>query len=84
MEVHQIGANCFLLKIFAKRKQGGFARLMQAMDCLGFEVVDANVTTIHDIVFHIFKVEVRSKEMHPEELRESLIKLTDLIKLGHL
>ncbi|XP_057948950.1 transcription factor bHLH90 isoform X2 [Malania oleifera] len=83
VEVHQIGKSNFLLKILSEHKQGGFAKLMEAINYLGLQVVDANVTTFDGKVLNILKVEAGLKEMQPKKLRESLFKLLDLIKDGN-
>ncbi|XP_020519447.1 transcription factor ABORTED MICROSPORES isoform X4 [Amborella trichopoda] len=42
VEVNQVSAHEFNLKIFCKKSSGGFARLMEAMDALGLEVIHDN------------------------------------------
>lgn len=61
MEVSQIGQRDFLIKIICEQKRGGFARFMEAIDSLGLQVADANVTTFCGQVLNILKVEVRFK-----------------------
>ncbi|ERN02302.1 hypothetical protein AMTR_s00084p00111010 [Amborella trichopoda] len=58
VEVNQVGAHEFNLKIFCEKSSGGFARLMQAMDALGLEVIHVNITTYMSLVLNVFKVEV--------------------------
>lgn len=61
MEVHQIGAKEFLVKIVCGKKRGGFSRTMEIVDSLRLEVVDIHVTTCNGHVLNILKVEVRIK-----------------------
>ena len=53
-----IGTREFLLKLSYEKKRGGFTRLMEAMDDLGLQVVDANITTFNGKVLNIFRAEV--------------------------
>lgn len=59
MEVNQIGQKDCFIKLFCKQKRGGFVRLMEAIDSLGLQVVNANVTTFNGTVQNILEVEVR-------------------------
>lgn len=59
MEVNQIGKRDCLIKLFYEQSRGGFASLMENMDSLGLQVVDANVTTFDGNVLNILKVQVR-------------------------
>ncbi|XP_059658560.1 transcription factor bHLH90 [Cornus florida] len=76
LEVNQIGTKDFLLKFTCKQKRGIFARLMEAMNSLGFQVLDANVTTINGKVLNILRVEANKTEVQPKSLKDSLIRLT--------
>ena len=53
-----IGTREFLLKLSYEKKRGGFTRLMEAMNDLGLQVVDANITTFNGKVLNIFRAEV--------------------------
>ncbi|KAL7261115.1 hypothetical protein ACSBR1_006707 [Camellia fascicularis] len=78
VEVKQIGMRNFLLKLLCKRKQGGFRGLIEAVNSLGLQVIDANVTTFNGKVLNILQVEVNKLgvEVQQKSLRDSLIKLT--------
>ncbi len=62
MEVNQIGQRDFLIKLICEQKRGGFTRFMEAINSLGLQVSDANVTTFCGKVLNILKVEVRFKQ----------------------
>ncbi|KAK9276456.1 hypothetical protein L1049_005989 [Liquidambar formosana] len=47
MEVNQIGTRDFLLKFLCVQKRGGFMRLVEDLNSLGLQIVDANVTTFN-------------------------------------
>jgi UTP:GlnB (protein PII) uridylyltransferase len=53
----------FLVKFYCEQKQGGFSRLMEALNSLGLQVADANITTFCGMVLNILKVEVRFQAM---------------------
>ena len=52
----------FLIKFYCEQKRGGFVRLMEALNALGLQVADANITTFCGKVLNILKVEVRFKQ----------------------
>ncbi|CBI28531.3 unnamed protein product, partial [Vitis vinifera] len=66
VEVKLIGTREFLLKLLCEQKRGGFARLMEAINVLGLQVVDANITTFNGNVLNIFRVEAREIRMYIE------------------
>ncbi|XVF84985.1 hypothetical protein PTKIN_Ptkin17bG0082600 [Pterospermum kingtungense] len=57
VEVNQINKREFLIKLYYEHNRGGFAKLMESIDYLGLQVVDANVTTFNGKVLNILKVE---------------------------
>ncbi|KAK8647582.1 hypothetical protein V6N13_121313 [Hibiscus sabdariffa] len=57
VEVNQISKREFLIKLYYEHKRGGFAKLMEGIDSLGLQVIDANVTTFNEKVLSIFEVE---------------------------
>lgn len=63
VEVNQMSQREFLIKFYCEQKRGGFSRLMEALNSLGLQVADANITTFCGKVLNILKVEVRFKQM---------------------
>lgn len=61
MEVNQIDARVFMLRFIGKHSRGGFSRLMEIMDSLGLQVLDANVTTFNEEALSIFRAEVNAR-----------------------
>lgn len=73
VEVHQIGAKDFLIKLVCGKKQGGFLRIMETVDSLGLQVLDANVATCNGIVLNVLKVEAKGKDVAAKSLKDSLL-----------
>ncbi|TXG69041.1 hypothetical protein EZV62_003976 [Acer yangbiense] len=76
VEVNQIGERDFLIYI-CEKKWGGFKRSMEAIDSLGLQAVEVNVTTWDGMVLNSLKVESQKEGIQPENLRDSLILLTE-------
>ncbi|KAL7152052.1 hypothetical protein ABFS83_04G072100 [Erythranthe nasuta] len=75
VEVSQLGTRDFLVKLVCKQKRGGFSRLMEAMDSLGLQVTDSNVTTFNGSVLTVLKVEAKTMEVEPNSLKHLLVQL---------
>ncbi|PHT50451.1 Respiratory burst oxidase -like protein C [Capsicum baccatum] len=57
LEVNQIDARKFLLKVFRSRKTGRFTQLIEAMSYLGLEIVNVSFTTSGGEILSIFIAE---------------------------
>ncbi|KAL2537817.1 Transcription factor ABORTED MICROSPORES [Forsythia ovata] len=76
VEVFRLDGNEFFVKVFCEHKHGGFARLMEALYSLGFEMTNVNATRHTCLVSNIFKVEKRDSEIvEADYVRESLLEL---------
>ncbi|KAL3337191.1 hypothetical protein AABB24_029709 [Solanum stoloniferum] len=77
VEVNQIGAREFLLKVSGSRKPGGFTQLMEAMNYLGLELVNVSCTTSGGDIVSVYIVETNvDRVLDAQKLRSSLIELT--------
>ncbi|KAK6946443.1 Myc-type, basic helix-loop-helix (bHLH) domain, partial [Dillenia turbinata] len=77
VEVAQIEGNAFTVKVFCEHKRGGFVSLLEALDSLGLEVTNANVTNYLSLVSYVLKVEKRDTELvQADHVRDSLLEIT--------
>uniref|UniRef100_A0A803LGC4 Plant bHLH transcription factor ACT-like domain-containing protein n=2 Tax=Chenopodium quinoa TaxID=63459 RepID=A0A803LGC4_CHEQI len=77
VEVAQLEGNDFFVKVFGEQKRGGFVRLMEALHCLGLEIINVNMTSCISLVSYVFIVKKRDSEsVQAEYLRDSLLEAT--------
>lgn len=81
VEVHQIGARDFLLKVICSHKADGFLRIMETIDSLGLEVIDVNVTTCNGYMSNILSVKAKGKEVSGKNLKDLLLTSWSSLKL---
>ncbi|KAJ0537314.1 putative transcription factor bHLH family [Helianthus annuus] len=73
VEVHEIGAREFLLKLMCSYKPGQFLRIMETVDSLGLEVIDINITTCNASVLNVLNLKAKDKDVAAKSLRDSLL-----------
>ncbi|XP_060213973.1 transcription factor bHLH90 isoform X2 [Lycium barbarum] len=77
VEVNQIGAREFLLKVSGSHKSGGFTQLVEAMNYLGLDVVNVSFTTSGGEILCIFVAEANvDGVLDAQKVRSSVIELT--------
>ncbi|XP_074312917.1 transcription factor ABORTED MICROSPORES isoform X2 [Silene latifolia] len=77
VEVGQLEGNDFYVKVFGEQKRGGIVRLMEALNSLGLEITNVNMTSCISLVSYVFIVKKRDSEnVHAEYLRDSLLEAT--------
>lgn len=54
-----VDANKLVIKIICEKKEGGFSKLMAALNDLGLEVTSINVTSFKGVALNTICVEVR-------------------------
>ncbi|GKV22881.1 hypothetical protein SLEP1_g32698 [Rubroshorea leprosula] len=75
VEVNQLTRQEFLIRVFCEHKRGGFTRLMEALNHLSLQVIDANVTALDGKMMNTLRVEANKMDLQPKKLRDSLTKL---------
>ncbi|KAI3779382.1 hypothetical protein L2E82_09098 [Cichorium intybus] len=81
VEVHQIGARDFLLKLICNHKPDGLMKILETIDSLGLQVIDINVTTCNGRVLNILNLEAKGKEVVAKSLKDSLLTSWSCLKL---
>ncbi|KAL4574062.1 hypothetical protein LXL04_020884 [Taraxacum kok-saghyz] len=81
VEVHEIGARNFILKLICNHKRDGFVRIMEIIDSLGVQVIDINVTTCNGCVLNVLNLEAKDKEDVAKSLKELLLTSWSSLKI---
>ncbi|PWA57842.1 basic helix-loop-helix (bHLH) DNA-binding superfamily protein [Artemisia annua] len=72
VEVHKIGAQKYLLKVFCSHKPDGFSRLIEAVQSLGLQVINVSMTTCIGLVLNTLAVEAK-EEVDAKSLKDSFL-----------
>ncbi|KAJ4961039.1 hypothetical protein NE237_020949 [Protea cynaroides] len=75
VEVKQIGAKEFFVRLCCEQRKGGFGKLMEAMNGLGLLITDLNVVTYGGKVSSVLNAEANCEEIQAQQVREMLLKL---------
>ncbi|XP_026379469.1 transcription factor ABORTED MICROSPORES-like [Papaver somniferum] len=76
VEVKRIGVKEFLLNFFDKQTQGGFLKLMEAVNSAGLTVTNANVTNFKGMASYILILAADHEEVQEQEVKDLLLNLT--------
>ncbi|KAI3871939.1 hypothetical protein MKX03_018015 [Papaver bracteatum] len=79
VEVKRIGAKEFLLNFFGKQTQGGFLKLMEAVNSAGLTVTNANVTNFKGMASYILILAADHEEVQEQEVKDLLLNLSHSI-----
>ncbi|KAI3976261.1 hypothetical protein MKX01_021803 [Papaver californicum] len=75
-EVKRIGVKEFLLNFFGKQTQGGFLKLMEAVNSAGLTVTNSNVTNFKGMASYILILAADNEGIQEQELKNLLLNLT--------
>ncbi|KAI3970486.1 hypothetical protein MKX01_024133 [Papaver californicum] len=75
VEVRCIGVKEFLLNFFGKQTQGGFLKLMEAVNSAGLTVTNANVTNFKGMASYIFTLAADNEKIQEQEVKDLLLNL---------
>nr|XP_016449679.1 PREDICTED: transcription factor DYT1-like [Nicotiana tabacum] len=76
VQVAHIGTSKLWIKIVCQKKRGGFTKLMEAMNVLGFDLNDTSVTASKGALLVTSSVEVvRGGQIDAHQIREILLEI---------